>query len=61
LTALFLRRAVAHLKRLRTVGRYLQWGAGGIMIAVGLAMVTGQLTALSYWMLRVFPALGEIG
>ena len=61
LTALFLRRAVAHLKRLRTVGRYLQWGAGGVMIAVGLAMVSGQLTALSYWMLRVFPALGDIG
>src|SRR6266511_970546 len=28
LTALFLRRAVTHLKRLRTVGLYLQWGAG---------------------------------
>src|SRR5712691_8927981 len=36
LTALFLRSAVARLKRLRTVGRYLQWGAGGVMIAVGL-------------------------
>ncbi|HEV8553746.1 MAG TPA: cytochrome c biogenesis protein CcdA [Casimicrobiaceae bacterium] len=61
LTALFLRRAVAHLKRLRTVGLYLQWGAGSVMIAVGIAMITGQLTALSYWLLRVFPALGNIG
>lgn len=61
LTALFLRSAVAHLKRLRAAGRYLQWGAGGIMIAVGLAMITGQLTAFSYWLLRVFPALGQIG
>jgi cytochrome c-type biogenesis protein len=61
LTALFLRRAVAHLKRLRTIGLYLQWGAGIVMIAVGIAMITGQLTALSYWLLRVFPALGNIG
>src|SRR6266540_3515077 len=61
LTALFLRRAVTHLKRLRTVGLYLQWGAGNVMIAVGIAMITGQLTALSYWLLRVFPALGNIG
>ena len=61
LTALFLRNAVARLKRLRTVGRYLQWAAGGVMIAVGLALITGQLTAFSYWLLRVFPALGEIG
>lgn len=61
LTALFLRNAVAHLKRLRTVGRYMQWGAGAVMIALGVAMITGQLTAFSYWLLRVIPALGKIG
>ena len=61
LTALFLRNAVAHLKRLRMVGRYLQWGAGAVMIALGVAMITGQLTAFSYWLLRVVPALGKIG
>src|SRR5207237_10939551 len=61
LTALFLRSAVAHLKRMRTVGRYLQWAAGGILIAGGVAMMTGQLTAFSYWLLRVSPALGKIG
>src|SRR5882672_3098330 len=61
LTALFLRSAVAHLKRLRTVGRYMQWGAGAVMIALGIAVITGQLAAFSYWLLRVIPALGEIG
>ena len=61
LTAFFLRNAVAHLKRLRTVGRYMQWGAGAIMIAFGAAMITGHLAAFSYWLLRVIPALGEIG
>ncbi len=61
LTALFLRTAVTHLRRLRTTGRYLQRLAGGIMIAVGVAMITGQLTAFSYWLLRMVPALGEMG
>jgi cytochrome c-type biogenesis protein len=61
LSALFLRSAVARLKRFRKVGRYLQWGAGGVMIAVGLAMITGQVMALSYWLLRVFPVLGQMG
>jgi cytochrome c-type biogenesis protein len=61
LTALFLRNAVAHLKRLRTVGRYMQWGAGAVMIALGIAMITGQLAAFSYWLLQVLPVLGRIG
>ncbi len=61
LTAIFLRTAVAHLKRLRAVGRYMQWGAGAVMIALGIAMITGRLAAFSYWLLRVIPVLGEIG
>jgi cytochrome c-type biogenesis protein len=28
---------------------------------MGAAMATGQLTAFSYWLLRVFPVLGRIG
>lgn len=31
------------------------------MILMGVAMITGQLTALSYWLLEAFPALGKIG
>jgi cytochrome c-type biogenesis protein len=35
--------------------------AGLIMITMGILMITGQLTALSYWLLATFPALGSIG
>lgn len=61
LTALFINRFLTHQPRLRRWGRPLHIGAGVVMILMGLAMVTGQLTALSYWLLDVFPALGRIG
>lgn len=31
------------------------------MDSLGIAMITNQLAALRYWLLRVLPALGEIG
>jgi cytochrome c-type biogenesis protein len=60
-SALFLRELVGRLKILRQAGRPLQVLAGAILIALGLAMVTGKLTAFSYWLLEMFPALGRIG
>lgn len=54
--------AVAHrLKRLGRLGRRLQIGAGGLVILMGIAMLTGRLTELSYWLLGTFPALARIG
>jgi len=47
--------------RLRKIGRPLMAIAGAVMIAVGIAMMTGRLTAFSYWLLERFPALGRIG
>jgi len=43
------------------IGRRLHQGAGAVMILMGLAMMTGQLSALSYWLLDAFPVLGRIG
>ena len=45
----------------RRTGRILQVAAGGTMIAMGALMITGDLTVLSLWLLRTFPALGLIG
>ncbi|WP_439889162.1 cytochrome c biogenesis CcdA family protein [Pseudomonas sp. MBLB4123] len=61
LTALFINHFLAHLQRLRRWSRIIHLGTGAVMILMGLAMVTGQLAALAYWFLRVFPALGRIG
>lgn len=60
LSALFMRE-VAGLKALRRAGRTLQAGAGLVLVAMGVAMATGQLTAFSFWLLKTFPALGRIG
>lgn len=49
------------LKTLRRAGRALQIGAGVIMIIMGVAVMTGQLSAFSYWLLQAFPILATIG
>lgn len=61
LTALFTNHFLAHLKRLRRWSRTIHLAAGIILILMGVAMVTGQLTAFAYWLLELFPALGRIG
>jgi cytochrome c-type biogenesis protein len=54
-------RLVGRLRRLGRAGRFLQIGAGGVVVAMGIAMLTGQLTAFSYWLLETFPAFARIG
>lgn len=49
------------LRRLGRIGRRLHQAAGVVMVLMGAAMMTGQITALSYWLLDAFPALGRIG
>jgi cytochrome c-type biogenesis protein len=61
LCAIFMREILDRLKLLRRAGRALQAGAGVVLVAMGAAMATGQLSAFSYWLLRVFPVLGRIG
>jgi cytochrome c-type biogenesis protein len=59
--ALSMDRLLGRLKALGRAGRFLQIGAGGAVIAMGVAMLTGELTAFSYWLLETFPALARIG
>lgn len=61
LAAAFMRALLAHLKALRRAGRPLQTATGAIMVLFGLAMVSGKLSTVSYWLLETFPALGRIG
>lgn len=61
LAAVFLGTFMARVGRLRQAGRVLRWIAGGIMIAMGVAMMTGHLTEFAFWFLEMFPALGQIG
>ena len=61
LTAAFLHEAAGRLRWIRKAGRPLMIAAGLIMVAIGVAMMTGKLSAFSYWLLERFPALGRIG
>lgn len=56
-TMVFLERS----KRIRRFGKYLNLGAGVIMIAMGIAMITGRMSSFSYWLLETFPILSLIG
>ncbi|OGA22330.1 MAG: cytochrome C biogenesis protein [Betaproteobacteria bacterium RIFCSPLOWO2_02_FULL_67_26] len=61
LSALFTRELVWRLRDLRRFGAVLQITAGLILVLMGVAMITGQLSAFGFWLLRTFPALGTIG
>jgi len=61
LTAAFTNGLGSRLKLARRTGRILHLLAGGVMILMGVAMVTGQLSAFAFWMLETFPIFGRIG
>lgn len=61
LSALFTEKLMRHLKSMRRAGQLLQIGAGGIMIAMGFAMVTGRMSIFAVWLLQRFPIFGGLG
>lgn len=60
-SAFFTHELIGRMKALRSAGRWLQLVAGVLMIAMGLAMITGQLSRFGFWLLDAFPAFGRIG
>jgi cytochrome c-type biogenesis protein len=61
LAALFTDRFMQHTSGLKKHGKTLHIIAGGIMILMGVAMITGYLTVFSIWILKTFPWLGTLG
>jgi len=61
LAAIFIDTITKRLKKFGSAGRVLYKVAGGVMVIMGLAIMTGQLPRLAYWLLDNFPALGSIG
>jgi cytochrome c-type biogenesis protein len=52
------------MARLRGFGRLRrspQIGAGVIVTVMGIAMLTGELTIVSCWLLKTFPILATLG
>lgn len=52
---------LARMPLMRRLGRPLQLFARGVMVVMGLAMITGYMSAFSFWLLETFPALGRLG
>jgi cytochrome c-type biogenesis protein len=59
--AVFTDSLILRLRVFRRLGRTLQLGAGAIVAGMGVAMLTGQMTSFSYWLLDTFPILGRLG
>ncbi len=61
LTALFLRRAIGIMTRLKRHMAAIERAMGALLVAVGLLMMTGAFSSMSFWLLETFPVLGQIG
>ena len=61
LTALFLGRALELMAGLRRHMPAIERAMGVLLVGVGLMMLTGAFSDLSFWLLETFPALGRIG
>ena len=57
LIAAFTGSLLPRLRKMRRVGRSLQVAAGGIMVLMGVAMITGYLSSFGFWLLETFPGL----
>jgi cytochrome c-type biogenesis protein len=61
LAAFFTNHLFGRLRTLGRIGRSLQIGAGAVVVTMGIAMITGELSSFSYWLLETFPAFARIG
>lgn len=61
LVALFIDRAGGLLARMKRHMAVIERAMGALLVAVGLALMTGAFTAFSFWLLETFPALATLG
>mgnify|MGYP001821981587 CR=1 FL=1 len=61
LAAMFITRAMRVMDRLKRHMRLIERVMGGLLVLVGVAMLTGAFTAFSWWLLERFPALATLG
>lgn len=61
LAAMFITRAMGVMNRIKRHMALIERIMGVLLIAVGLALVTGAFTWFSFWLLETFPALSMLG
>ena len=61
LAAVFITKAIGLMNRFKRHMRKVEIISGVLMITIGVLMITGWFTAMSFWLLEQFPQLGAIG
>ncbi|MCB1410066.1 MAG: cytochrome c biogenesis protein CcdA [Rhodobacteraceae bacterium] len=61
LAAVFISRAMGVMNRIKPWLGTIEKAMGVLLVLVGLALITGWLSAFSFWLIEAFPALGRIG
>jgi cytochrome c-type biogenesis protein len=61
LAAVFLNRAMGQMTRMHRHMGTIEKVMGGLLVVVGLALLSGWFSDFSWWLLETFPALGAIG
>jgi cytochrome c-type biogenesis protein len=59
--AFFTDRLLGRLRKLSRVGRTLQIGAGCVVVGIGFAIMTQELSVVTYWLLDAFPGFAQLG
>jgi len=61
LAAMFITRAMGVMNHLKKHMKLIERVMGVLLVAVGLALLTGAFTSFSFWLLETFPSLATLG
>ncbi|MEK6204971.1 MAG: cytochrome c biogenesis protein CcdA [Amylibacter sp.] len=61
IAAIFINRAIGVLNRFKRHMGVIEKTMGGMLVLVGLMLITGAFSSFSFWLLEMFPALSAIG
>ena len=61
LSAIFINRAMGLMNRIKPYMAMIERIMGGLLILVGVMLLTGGFATLSYWLLETFPSLAVLG
>ncbi len=61
LAAMFITRAMGVMNRIKRHMKLIERIMGGLLVLVGLALLTGAFTWFSFWLLETFPVLSLVG
>ncbi len=61
IAAVFINRVIGIMNRFKRHMGMVEKVMGGMLVFVGVMLITGAFSTFSFWLLEVFPALAEIG